>query len=162
MGHVPCCNLATLRDDPSARDFWGESINKFAAAFHAADGVVGGAIWGSVDDIFELGTGLVGCGEWGIIDIWRRRKPEQWLTKKADSPIRVADSPVIGPKQGDAIPVQVENRYDFTNPGELTVEWRLNGRTGHVRLADVAPQSRGTLTVPEQAWKRGTHSPSGS
>ena len=81
-----------------------------------APGGLGGAIWGYVDETFMLpepkvGTAFwkefartakpedyqgkcVGYGEWGIVDVWRREKPEFWATKKAYSPVRLMTTEV--------------------------------------------------------------------
>ena len=153
--HLPNYDISTLSNDPGVHDFWGQSIARFGAAFHGASGVVGGAIWAGVDDIFELSSGTVGYGEWGLIDIWRRPKPEHWLAKKAYSPVRIADQPLTGASPGAPITVPVTNWYDFTNIGELTISWQLGGKNGAIHAVDIPPQQNGTITVPAQQFAAG-------
>ncbi|MGW1128032.1 glycoside hydrolase family 2 protein [Streptomyces sp. NPDC002526] len=118
FAHVPCYNTGTLQTDPGVRDFWGHSIAKLAAKFRATNGVVGGAIWTAIDEVFHLPNGPVGYGEWGIIDLWRRRKPEFWLTQKAFSPVQIEDGVLTGQTPGGAVSVPVKNWHDHTNLGE--------------------------------------------
>ena len=54
--------------------------------------VIGGAIWASLDEAFYFPDGTHAGyawhhGYWGIIDAWRRPKPEWWLTKMVFSPV---------------------------------------------------------------------------
>ncbi|MGH3321149.1 MAG: glycoside hydrolase family 2 TIM barrel-domain containing protein [Streptosporangiaceae bacterium] len=155
FGHVPCYNVATLRRDPGVRDFWGESIARFRPRFHASRGALGGAIWCGIDDIFELPSRTVGYGEWGILDIWRRRKPEHWLTKKAYSPVRIADEPLGDARPGQDVRVPVDNWYDFTNLRELRIDWRVGDRSGRLRGVDIPPGRHGELVVPVRGWEPG-------
>ncbi|MFD7431499.1 glycoside hydrolase family 2 TIM barrel-domain containing protein [Streptomyces sp. NPDC059818] len=155
FAHVPCYNTQTLKTDPGVRDFWGHSIAKLAARFRDTDGVVGGAIWAAIDEVFHLPNGPVGYGEWGIIDLWRRRKPEFWLTQKAFSPVQIADGVLTGLTAGKAIAVPVRNWHDHSNLGELNVSWQIGSRSGTLQGIDIAPRQSGTLTVPAGAWSPG-------
>ncbi|WP_329127123.1 glycoside hydrolase family 2 TIM barrel-domain containing protein [Streptomyces sp. NBC_01465] len=155
FAHVPCYNTGTLRADPGARDFWGHSIAKHAAKFRTTNGVVGGAIWAAIDEVFHLPSGPVGYGEWGIIDLWRRRKPEFWLTKKAFSPVRIADGVLTGLTPGAAIPVAVTNWYDHTDLAELAISWQIGNRSGTLTGVSIPARQSGTLTVPAGAWSAG-------
>ncbi|WP_406417262.1 hypothetical protein OH809_35965 [Streptomyces sp. NBC_00873] len=155
FAHVPCYNVGTLKEDPGVRDYWGHSIAKLAAKFRATDGVVGGAIWAAIDEVFHLSNGPVGYGEWGIIDLWRRRKPEFWLTQKAYSPVQIADGVLTGLTPGRPIRVPVMNWHDHSNLGELTVSWQTGSRSGTLRGIDIAPRQNGTLTVPAGVWSPG-------
>ena len=54
--------------------------------------VTGGAIWAALDDAFYFPDGTHAGyawhhGFWGILDAWRRPKPEWWLTKLIFSPV---------------------------------------------------------------------------
>lgn len=155
FAHVACYNTGTLKADPGVRDFWGHSIAKFADHFRSTSGVNGGAIWAAIDEVYHLASGPVGYGEWGVIDLWRRHKPETWLTQKAYSPIAIADGVLAGLRTGTAVPVSVHNWYDHTNLSELTVEWQVAGYSGRIHDVDVKPRSVGTITVPAKGWNDG-------
>ncbi|MCX5071216.1 hypothetical protein OHA84_35300 [Streptomyces sp. NBC_00513] len=155
FGHVPCYNTATLKADPGIRNFWGHSINKFTEKFRTANGVVGGAIWAAVDEVFNLPQGPVGYGEWGIIDLWRRPKPEFWLTKKAYSPVRIADGVLAGLTPGEAVSVPVKNWYDNTDLQELAIAWDIGTSSGTLTGVAVPARQSGTLTIPACPWSSG-------
>jgi len=153
--HVACYNVDTLKRDPGVRDFWGASIRKFWENAFAADGCLGGAIWGLIDDIFYLPGSTCGYGEWGIIDGWRRPKPEYWHVKKAYSPVRVTEGPVaVSPLDG-TLRIPVKNWFDHTDLAELDVTWVLLKSGGRVEVPQIPPRGEGTLVVPPAGWKDG-------
>ena len=67
----------------------------------------------------------VGYGQWGIVDEWRRPKPEFWLTKKAYSPVRIVESEVPNPGAGQPLLIPVKNWFNHTNLSELKVLCRV-------------------------------------
>ena len=120
--------------------------------------VTGGAIWAALDDAFYFPDGTHAGyawqhGFWGIIDSWRRPKPEWWLTKLIFSPVWLPVRRVDYTPGQSEIRVPVENRFSFTDLSELTIAWQLGTSRGDVRAA-VPPRSRGELVVPLPA---GTH-----
>lgn len=52
--HVPCYTYTTLQDDPNIREFWGASLDKMWSNLFDAQGGLGGAIWGYIDETFML------------------------------------------------------------------------------------------------------------
>lgn len=84
--HIPCYNRTELRRDPGVREYWGESLACFWDKIWRSPGALGGSIWAGVDetDVYVGGKTHL---EWGIIDIWRRKKPEHYGARKAYSPI---------------------------------------------------------------------------
>jgi len=183
-GHVACYNLEELRRDPGVRNFWGHSIKRFGEDFFTTDGALGGAIWGSVDEVFQLPDldiqhpnpdtnrrSEFGYGEWGcLIDGWRRKKPEYWLTKKAYSPIRIKDRTLGNPRNNPSpyglsylgnpgkekpLMIPIENQFDHTNLKELRIEWSVNGQGGKIKNLDVAPGAQGKLVLPSRNWNSG-------
>ncbi|MFB4350615.1 glycoside hydrolase family 2 TIM barrel-domain containing protein [Microbacterium sp. CR_7] len=155
FAHVACYNTSTLALDPGVREGWARSISAFAQKFRTTAGVVGGAIWAAIDDVFLLPSGPVGFGEWGIIDLYRRRKPEFWHTQKAFSPVQIADGVLTGQTPGGAISIPVKNWYDFTDLSELTFTWAVGARSGTLAGVSLAPRQSGTLTIPAGAWSNG-------
>lgn len=157
--HIPCYNLDELRRDPNVRNFWGESI------FHAWNhivrdaGALGGALWGGIDDVFYVPANVperhlrhsdgpvAGYGEWGSVwDAYHRLKPEAFLTQKAYSPIRLAEREAK--LEGTRLTIPVENRFDHTDLAEIEAEVIANGAPARrVRLAALAPRTKGTLTL---------------
>ncbi|MDR3228545.1 MAG: hypothetical protein LBT53_03945 [Puniceicoccales bacterium] len=183
--HPACYTYKTLQDDPNIREFWGQSLDKLWKGVFAAPGALGGAIWGFVDDIFMvpvpkegkpwwIGHGhskkpkntlgnCVGFGEWGIVDVWRRKKPEFWSTKKAYSPVRIEKTVITDFRAGEEIKLTVENRFDHTNLNELKIRCLYSGNA--LSLTDieefslispaVAPHEKGVITLPAKNWKEG-------
>jgi hypothetical protein len=146
--HVPCYCVQDLRDDPGIHDAWGESMQRAWEYNFTSPYSIGGAIWGMIDEIFPLPDTTVGYGPWGIVDIWRRKKPEFWHTRKAYSPIsvRMPDPAKLTP--GQALVLPVHNRFDHTNLREITVTCESNGQVVTIPSPAVAPHDSGSITIP--------------
>jgi beta-galactosidase len=117
---------------------------------------VGGAIWAAIDDTFYLPDGRdVGYswvhGFWGLMDAWRRPKPEWWLSKLIFSPVWFPVREVAFTPEAGSLTVPVENRYSFTDLDELSFAWECGERSGTARVA-CPPGQTGELTLP---WPRG-------
>jgi hypothetical protein len=154
-GHVACYDVDTLKRDPGARDFWGESLQRFWDNCFTSEGCLGGAIWGAIDEVFLLPEGPVGYGEWGLVDGWRRPKPEYWLARKAYSPIHLSDGPVASPGAGNPLTLPVQNRFDHTGWDELTIDWSVGKDSGHLAPVRLDPHQSGTLSIPARNWQNG-------
>lgn len=175
--HVPCYTYTTLQDDPNIREFWGISLDKMWGNLFNAPGGLGGAIWGYIDETFMVpalkeGTPYwnefaktskpkewqgkcVGYGEWGIVDVWRREKPEFWGTKKAYSPIRVLQTQISSFAPNAPLYVPIYNRFDHTWLNEVTLKYTYNGLVKSITLPAVAPHKKGTLEIPAANWNVG-------
>lgn len=175
--HVPCYTYSTLQDDPNIREFWGISLDKMWSNLFESRGGLGGAIWGFIDETFMLPTpkvgtpwwieysktakpaaytgNCVGYGEWGIIDVWRREKPEFWGTKKAYSPIRVTETNFPAFTSGEKLLVPVYNRFDHTNLSEVTITYTYKGKKGSIVSPQLAPRKKGVFAIPANTWKKG-------
>jgi beta-galactosidase len=97
--------------------------------------VIGGAIWALIDEPYYLPKGgKAGYawvhGFWGLIDGWRRPKPEYWMSKLIFSPVWFPSRSVEYTPGQDVVRVPVENRYAFTDLGELDLRWTIAGAAG--------------------------------
>jgi hypothetical protein len=156
FAHVSCYNLDTLRRDPGVRNSWGESIKRFGDRFLAADGCLGGSIWAGIDEVFLLPGGPTGYGEWGIIDGWRRKKPEHWLTRKAYSPVRLDEAaPLPLPEPGKPLFVPVRNAFNHTHFSELEIRFAVGSDSGNIVPANIAPHNSGVIELPPRRWLPG-------
>lgn len=175
--HPACYTYKTLQDDPNIREFWGISLDKMWSGLFDAPGGLGGAIWGYIDETFmlpgpKMGTSFwkefartakpedfqgncVGYGEWGIVDVWRREKPEFWSTKKAYSPVRLLAEQVSDYTTGERLVLPVYNRFDHTNLNEIKVRYQYNGMEKDIRMASIEPHQKGVLILPAEDWKEG-------
>jgi hypothetical protein len=176
--HVPCYNNFTVREDPNIRDFWGVSLDSMWQRAFAAEGAAGGAIWGMIDETFMLPDTLsgfgawwgvvdknvipsgyagtcVGYGEWGIVDTWRRKKPEFWNTKKAYSPVRILYTSFTEPAERKVLYVPVQNRFDHTSLNELTITLRYKNKDQVLEPVDIEPHARGNIPVNIEGWEPG-------
>ncbi|MGO8791542.1 MAG: glycoside hydrolase family 2 TIM barrel-domain containing protein [Terriglobia bacterium] len=154
--HISCYNHETLMRAPGVRNFYGHSIKRFWENCYTADGCLGGAIWAGFDEVFLLPGGPVGYGEWGIVDGWRRPKPELWLTKKAYSPVRIPDDDVASvPSPGNPLAIPIKNWFNHTHLGELKILWAVGRDSGDVSGVDLAPGAEGSIIVPGRDWHAG-------
>jgi hypothetical protein len=153
MAHVTCYDRDAVMRDPGSRDFWGESIKRFWDGIWDTHGALGGAIWSGVDDVSCYGGGDK-LNEWGILDVWRRPKPEYWLTKKAYSPIRIAETEAKVPKDG-VLRLHIRNRFNHTDLSELKIGYRLGGAGGRVEGAKLPAATDGVLELPALSYKKG-------
>ena len=176
--HPACYTYKTLQDDPNIREFWGISLEKMWSGLFDAPGGLGGAIWGYIDETFMLpepkkGTAFwkefartakpedyqgncVGYGEWGIVDVWRREKPEFWSTKKAYSPVRLLTEQVGSFTPGERLILPVYNRFDHTNLSEIKVRYTYNGTEKEAAAPAVQPHQKGLLVIPSEDWSAGS------
>jgi hypothetical protein len=139
------------------------------------EGGLGGAIWCMLDETFLLPQDLegfndwwgildknvipatfnhpvVGYGEWGIVDVWRRKKPEFWGTKKAYSPTKIYAKTISDFTVGKELNIPVHNRFDHTNFSELKINWSYGEKSGELSNMDLAPHQKGQLVFPANNW----------
>lgn len=175
--HVACYNSIAAIEDPNIRDFWGRSLNMMWERTFEADGGLGGAIWGMIDETFMLPDTVagfnkwwgikdktvdaykgatVGYGEWGIVDTWRRKKPEFWNTKKSYSPAKLLKTSFPDYQLGQSIEAPVYNRFDHTNFNELTIKYSYKGKTEVLKPVDIQAHDKGMLSIPVHNWEKGT------
>jgi len=148
MAHVPCYNVEGLRLDPGVRSFWGQSIAMFGKKLLDSPGCIGGAIWGGIDEVFLLPDRITGSGPWGILDGWRREKPEFWLARKAFSPIRVEDGVLPLVQKGEQPVVTVGNGHNHTNLQEFSIQWAVGDRHGTIQGLDIPPHTASQVRIP--------------
>ena len=126
--------MHTLQIDRNVRVFWGQSLDIMWENLFDSQGGLGGAIWGYIDETFMMPAhregfndwlGIqefkndegvykgpcIGYGEWGIIDTWRRKKPEFWNTKKAYSPTMILVKKITNFRAGEELNIPVYNRF---------------------------------------------------
>jgi hypothetical protein len=163
-------DLAELWVDPGIRDYYAAPLPPIYARMMASPRVAGTQIWAWSDDIFcvpnrglEYGReaarchfienqyrlphrGLVGDAPWGVVDGWRRKKPEFWITKKLHSPVKVKDAALPAPAPGQPITLAVENQYDFTDLAEVRITWQLGEEKGLINAA-APPHEAGQLAI---------------
>ena len=142
------CVSSDLRvTDPGARDDWGRHLSRMWEEMYSIPGCLGGAIWTAIDvDYKKISDEYSNYRDWGIIDEWRRTKPEYWYVKKAYSPIRILDKIISLSEAGQPIEIQVSNRHDFTNLSEVRIEWSIGNESGIIK-SDIPPHSTGTISI---------------
>lgn len=144
--HLSSYSRFELSADPSLRDTWGRGFRSMWDAMFQSQGTLGGALWAAMDDTFHLPDGRsVGFGEWGILDNWRRPKPEYWHCKKTYSPVRIDETQQHLPVSA-TVDLPVLNQCDFSNMREFDISWSI-GRQGGKIVADIAPHAKGTLRI---------------
>lgn len=141
--HVACYCRHLIEFDPGVCNYWGLGLKRMWDDALKSKRTLGGAIWCMID-------GKV--GPWGIVDIWRRKKPEFHLTRKAYSPVRVLKTDVERPENGKALTLPVANRFDHTSFDEIAIRYQAGKVKGTIRAPAIAPHTEGVITIPAQDW----------
>ena len=124
----------------------------FWSHIYHSNRVIGGAIWAAIDEPYYFANGKH-CGYawvhgfWGLIDAWRRPKPEWWLSKLIFSPVWFPKRQIDLVPGQTSIRVPVENRSAFTDLSELTFTYEIAGWTGKIK-AKLAPGETGEIEIP--------------
>jgi len=173
--NFPVCHEQTdVRIDPGLRELWGLGHSdagspwgrRLAEQFTGppgtppgawqsivdSDRVIGGAIWAAFDEPFYLPDGQkVGYawhhGFWGLIDAWRRPKPEWWLSKLIHSPVAFPSRQVDFAPGTSEMRLPVRNEYSFTDLTELRFTWELHDRQGSLDIS-AAPGETAQFAIP--------------
>ncbi|MHB1456808.1 MAG: glycoside hydrolase family 2 protein, partial [Armatimonadota bacterium] len=157
-----------LELDPGLRDFWVTAHHEPLKGILKSEHQFGSMIWAWADDAFLVpgkgieygrrnqprtyivdtlyskpGFGITGDPMWGVVDGWRRPRPEWWLCKKLFSPIQIEEKPL---KAAANVMVEIENRNYFINLNRYLCKWSIGNRHGELR-ADIKPLSHGTMSI---------------
>jgi hypothetical protein len=113
---------------------------------------VGSVIWAGIDDIMfthdgERYSSENGNAYWGILDGWRRPKPEYWLTKCVFSPVWFPMRTINWNGTDTSVKLPVENRYSFTDFSALHFEWSLGQQHGTIPVRQL-PETQGGIDLP--------------
>jgi hypothetical protein len=161
----------SLEIDPGMHDYWVYQVPDIIRACFETDNQVGTMIWAWVDDAFWVpgrgigywrrdmtpirymdavyggpGHGYVGDCAWGIVDGWRRPRPEWELCRQVYSPVQIP----MAPLEPGPVRIPVTNQNVFENLNIYECRWALAGKSGIVR-ADVPPQRTGMIAIPAEA-----------
>jgi len=122
---------------------------------YKSDRLIGGAIWAGIDEEFYFTDSTVkGYGPWGFVDVWRRPKSLWWDAKRIHSPIWIPTRRVDYVPGQQTVHIPVENRYSFTDLGEISICWEIKGygqdtltSNGECKV-NLSPQENDTIEVP--------------
>lgn len=130
--HVNCYNRREVETDPEVRDWWGRPMKQMWEAMRSDSRLLGSQVWAWSDDEFHLSSNtVVGYGEWGIVDAWRRTKPEWWNLKMAYCPVRLDETTILEVSPG-LFRVGIENDFDFIGLDQIKIGWSIGNRSGLV------------------------------
>lgn len=146
--HLNCYNTSENITDPGLRDLWGDYVSYFVDNMQESPAVAGLALWGAIDEMFyPKDNAPCGYGPWGVVDGFRREKPEFWHMKMAFAPIIVTSKHFQSINNGTL--VSVENRYNVQNANQVDILWKDIDKEGVVH-SDVAAMEQGVIYIPHQ------------
>jgi len=123
--------------DPNIRNFWGEGVKLFWDYMYNTNGSLGG-------NQFGVFTSL----ESNI------NAPEEWLLRKAYSPVRIEDEYLVISNSGN-LTFKVQNRFCHTNLSEIQLQWTIGKHSGTMMCPAIAPAQYGLITMPVKHAKQG-------
>lgn len=146
--HLNCYNTSENITDPGLRDMWGDYLKYFVDYIQNSPSIVGLGIWGANDEMFyPKGFSPCGYGPWGVVDGFRREKPEFWHMKMAYSPVILKSKNFA--ELGNETFVLLENRYNILNINSLDFYWQdgdIKGKT----IVNIDAGKDGVLRIPHR------------
>ena len=148
MAHPAAYNRSEIYTDPGMRDIWGHGVADKWNKIVESPSYLGGAIWFGIDNWLLLpDDNFCGWGEWGVVDMWHRLKPEGWNLKKIFSPIYITSERLPAPAAGQPLRIPVENRHSFSDLKECRFDWAISDKKGTVSTLAM-PGAKGFLEIP--------------
>ncbi len=149
FAHLYCYNDHELHTDPGLRLHWGPFLERQWQEIRALPNGLGGSLWAGIDEVFHLpdeqsGDRIGGYGAWGVIDGWRRPKPEYAAVRRIFSPVWLVDVPL---RDADGVTFKVENRWDMADLAEMDVRWVAGDASGVLNVSGAPGETR-NVTVP--------------
>lgn len=144
--HLNCYNRRELAADPGVRDIWGLGIEHMWELIYASPGTLGACYWAGIDDVFVMPSSqLVGYGYWGVIDAWRRSKPETFLVRNIYAPVKMS---IPSPGSSWAPTLPIENRHDFSSLDEISFTWLIldSDYSGFANATGLPHSTTGSIT----------------
>lgn len=144
--HLNCYNTSENITDPALRDLWGDYIKYFVDNMQESPAIAGLGIWGTIDEMFyPKDKAPCGYGPWGVVDGFRREKPEFWHMKMSYSPI-VITSKHFQTTDNQTF-VSIQNRYNVLNASNVDIYWQDGANKGKVTV-QAGPGEEGTIRIP--------------
>lgn len=146
--HVNTYNVSETLTDPGLRDVWGDYLKFFVDNMYESPAILGLAIWSGVDEMYyPKGRKLIGYGPWGVLDVFRREKPEYWHMKMAYSPIQLVSK--YFQATTDQVIVNIISRYSILEGKDLEIMWMDGNSKGRLICSDIS-QGINTLIIPHK------------
>lgn len=144
--HINCYNTSENITDPGLRDLWGDYIKYFVDNMQDSPAVAGLGIWSAIDEMYYPKDNVpCGYGPWGVVDGFRREKPEFWHMKMSYSPIIVTARHFQ--QSGNHIIIPIESRYNYVSTKNVDFLWKDGKDSGSVSM-ELNPMEQGTLFIP--------------
>ena len=158
--HLNCYNRRETLTDESVRVEWSYGNAEVWELAFRNKNVLGAFYWAGIDDQFYMPAlnasspndrHLVGYGPWGLIDNYRREKPECVAARNMYSPVVIQNSTLPARHSElnfgfDLHDVRVENRYSFTDLAEVEFEWTALSLDQDFRVGGTAKASGAPFT----------------
>lgn len=138
--HLYCYNDEEIVTDPGLRDEWCRQFDTIWEGCRSTEACIGAAVWAGGDHLERWGE-----YRWGLVDRYRRKRPEYWHVKKSYAPVRISSSEWI--RGGTVLRATVENRSEFVDLSERNVVWESEQKSGTLEI-DTSPGESETVLIP--------------
>ncbi|WP_428386218.1 glycoside hydrolase family 2 TIM barrel-domain containing protein [Mucisphaera sp.] len=144
--HVHEYAKGDFNTDPAVLDQWIHDYEAHIDYMHAFDKVLGGHLFYGVSFTIRMKNHWGGLQrDWGILDRYRRAKPEFWNVKKANSPLRLQSAGLSEDRETASFTLKNFSRFMPTTG--YTWKATLNGQPMEVPVPEIAPFEVGTVEL---------------